>query len=151
MYFPSCFRHATIVALWIMGASGAVHAAGIALEHAWAQVSPPRATVGRAFVTIVNHSAEIDHLVGVSTDAAKSAEIDGIRILNDVSSTRRLFNLDIPPGHSIEFTPGAYHILMRNLKQPLVAGATFRGELVFEKAGAIPVEFRVTPNGPPPL
>ena len=150
MFFPSRFKHAIIVALWITGASGPAHAAGISLEHAWAQVSPPRATVGRAFVTIVNHSTEIDHLVGVTTDAAKSAEIDGIRVLNDVPNTRHLFNLDIPPGHSIEFTPGAYHILMRNLKKPLVQGETFRGELVFEKAGAVPVEFRVTPNGPPP-
>jgi hypothetical protein len=149
MFFPRRSIHVTVAAFWIVGASGPAMAAGIALEHAWAQVSPPRATVGRAFLTIVNHSAEIDHLVGVSTDAAKSAEIDGIRILNDVSNTRRLFNLDIPPGHSIEFTPGAYHILMRNLKKPLVQGETFRGELIFEKAGAIPVEFRVTPKGSP--
>lgn len=150
MFFSRRFNCLIVAVAWVAAAWGPAYAAGLALEHAWAQVSPPRATVGRAFLTIVNRSSDVDHLVGVSTDAAASAEIDGIRILNDVANNRRLFNLDIPPGHAIEFTPGAYHILLRNIKKPLVAGETFKGVLIFEKAGAIPVEFRVTPNGPSP-
>jgi hypothetical protein len=115
----------------------------ILLEHAWAQASPPKAVVGRAFVTITNQSDEIEHLVGVSTDAALSAEISGIRILQNVPNLRRLFNIDIPPHRSIVFAPGSYHILLRNLRKPLVAGDRIDGELMFENSGAIPVKFRV--------
>jgi periplasmic copper chaperone A len=121
----------------------------ILLEHAWAQASPPKAVVGRAFVTIVNQSDEIEHLIGVSTDAALSAEISGIRILQNVPNLRRLFNIDIPPHRSIVFAPGSYHILLRNLRKPLVAGDRIDGELMFEHAGAIPIAFRVEDHQPP--
>ena len=119
----------------------------ILLEHAWAQASPPKAVVGRAFVTIVNQSDQTEHLIGVSTEAALSAEISGIRILQNVPNMRRLFNIDIPPHRSIVFSPGSYHILLRNLRKPLVAGDRIDGELMFEKSGAIPVEFQVEAAG----
>jgi len=135
-----CARAAALVALLLLPSASR---AEIQLEHAWAQPSPPKALVGRAFVTIFNKSDETEHLVGVSTDAASSAEISGIRILQDVPNMRRLFNIDIPPHRSIIFAPGSYHILLRNLRKPLIAGDRIDGELVFEKAGAIPVEFRV--------
>jgi copper(I)-binding protein len=106
--------------------------------------------VGRAFVTILNQSDKTEHLTGVSTEAASSAEISGIRILQNVPDMRRLFNIDIPPHRSIVFAPGSYHILLRNLRKPLVAGDRFDGELMFENAGAVPVEFRVEAAEPEP-
>jgi len=117
----------------------------ILLEHAWAQASPPKAVVGRAFVTIVNQSDETEHLIGISTEAAL---ISGIRILQNVPNMRRLFNIDIPPHRSIVFSPGSYHILLRNLRKPLVAGDRIDGELMFENAGAIPVKFQVEEHEP---
>ncbi|MCW2285757.1 copper(I)-binding protein [Rhodoblastus acidophilus] len=117
--------------------------AEILLEHPWAQPTPPKAVVGRAYVKIFNHSAEMDHLVGVKTDAALSTEIAGIRILQDVPNLRRLYNIDIPAERSFSFAPGGYHILMRNLKKPLVAGDKITGELIFENAGSVPVVFTV--------
>jgi copper(I)-binding protein len=61
---------------------------------------------------------------------------------------RRLFNIDIPPHRSIVFSPGSYHILLRNLRKPLVAGDRIDGELMFENAGAIPVKFQVEEHEP---
>jgi copper(I)-binding protein len=115
----------------------------ILLEHAWAQASPPKAVVGRAYVTITNQSDQTEHLIGVSSEAALSAEISGVRILQNVPNMRRLFNIDIPPHRSIVFAPGSYHILLRILRKPLVAGDRIDGELMFENARAIPVEFVV--------
>lgn len=123
-------------------AAGAAHAE-IVLDHPWAQPTPPRAVVGRAYVHIFNHSAEMDHLVEVKTDAALSTEIAGIRILQDTPKLRRLYNIDIPAERGFSFAPGGYHILMRNLKKPLVAGDKITGELIFENAGAVPVVFTV--------
>ncbi|PPQ39832.1 hypothetical protein SAMN06265338_101772 [Rhodoblastus acidophilus] len=119
----------------------------ILLDHPWAQATPPKAVVGRAYVVITNKSNAVDHLVGVKTDAALSTEIAGIRILQDVPNLRRLYNIDIPAGRSFTFSPGGYHILLRNLKKPLVAGDRISGELEFENAGAVPVVFTVE-DGP---
>ena len=142
------FFRAALVALLL--APGAGHAE-ILLEHPWAQVTPPKAVVGRAYVVITNHSSETAHLVGVRTDAAPSTEIAGIRILQDVPNLRRLYNIDIPPEHSFVFAPGGYHILMRNLKKPLVAGDKITGALIFENAGEVPVVFTVESAPPAPL
>jgi copper(I)-binding protein len=117
--------------------------AEIVLDHPWAQATPPKAVVGRAYVGIFNRSGEMDHLVGVRSDAALSAEIAGIRILQDVPNLRRLYNIDIPPQRGIVFAPGGYHILLRNLKKPLSPGDHVAAEFIFEKAGAVPVVFTV--------
>ena len=52
-------------------------------------------------------------------------------------------NVDIAPGGKILFSPGGYHILLRNLKHPLVAGERFKVVLTFEKAGDIPLDVKV--------
>jgi copper(I)-binding protein len=121
--------------------------ADILLDHPWAQATPPKALVGRAYVKITNTSDETAHLIGVRTDAAGSAEIAGIRILQNVPNLRRLFNIDIPAGRSIVFAPGGYHILLRNLKKPLVVGDKVNIDLQFENAGDVSAVFTVE-NGP---
>ena len=124
--------------------------ADILLGHPWAQATPPKALVARAYVEITNKSDDTDHLIGVTTDAAGSAEIAGIRVLQNVPNLRRLFNIDIPAGRAIVFAPGGYHILLRNLKKPLVAGDKVNIDLSFENAGDVSGVFTVE-NGPSSL
>jgi len=45
-------------------------------------------------------------------------------------------------GGSVEFTPGGLHVLLRNLKKPLVPGDTFKSTLTFERSGVIFVNTR---------
>ncbi len=138
---------AIALAFSLLGAAGA-QAGGLSIAHVWAQPTPPRAIVGRAFLTIVNNGAEADHLVAASTNVARAAEVSGVRILQDAPNQRHLVNIDIPPGGKIVFAPGGYHILLRNLKHPLVAGETFKITLTFEKAGDIPLEVKVEAPNP---
>ncbi|MGO8737652.1 copper chaperone PCu(A)C [Rhodoblastus sp.] len=133
---------AIALAFSLLGAAGA-RADGLAIAHAWAPATAPRAIVGRVYLTIANNGPEVDHLVAASTDVARAAEVSGIRILQDVPNQRHLVNIDIPPGGKITFSPGGYHILLRNLKHPLVAGESFKVDLTFEKAGDIPVDVKV--------
>ncbi|WP_298358107.1 copper chaperone PCu(A)C [Rhodoblastus sp.] len=142
---------AIALAFFVLGAAGA-RAGGLSIEHVWAQPTPPRAIVGRVYLAIANNGAEVDHLVAASTDVAGAAEVSGVRILQDVPNQRHLVNVDIAPGGKILFSPGGYHILLRNLKHPLVAGERFRVVLTFEKAGDIPLDVEVEapkPAAPP--
>ncbi len=132
----------SFVLVSFLGASGA-RADGLSIEHVWAPPTPPRAVVGRVYLTIVNNGKAVDHLVAASTDVARTAEVSGVRILEDVPNQRRLVNVDIPPGGKIVFSPGGYHILLRNLKHPLVAGDAFEVDLTFENAGDIPLDVKV--------
>jgi copper(I)-binding protein len=133
---------AIALALFLVGAAGA-RADGLVIEHVWAPPTPPRAIVGRVYLTIANQGGEVDHLVAASTDVARTAEVSGVRILQDVANQRHLVNVDIPPGGKIVFSPGGYHILLRNLGHPLVAGERFKVVLTFEKAGDVPLDVKV--------
>ncbi len=136
------FPRAVALALFLLGAA-ARKPDGLSIANVWAQPTPPKAIVGRVYLTIVNNGAEVDHLVAASTDVARTAEVSGVRILQDVPNQRHLVNIDIPAGGRIVFSPGGYHILLRNLKHPLVAGERFEVDLTFEKAGDIPLDVKV--------
>lgn len=133
----------TAYGLGMVAAIPGAWAGDISIEHARAQASPPKATVGRAYVTLLNTSAEVDHLVSATAEVAQRAEISGIRAAATTPNMRQLFNLDVPAGGHVDFTPGGYHVLLRNLKKPLVAGDTFRGTLTFQRSGVIFVEYKV--------
>lgn len=129
--------------LGLAASSDIARAADISVQRAWALATPPKATVGRAFMTILNTSSEDDHLVSATAEVAHRAEVSGIRMTASIPNIRQLVNLDIPAGRSIELAPGAYHILLRNLTKPLVPGETFKGTLTFAKAGVISVEYMI--------
>jgi periplasmic copper chaperone A len=146
-----CFAAPAAFGVALIGASAfsmGACSADITVQKAWALATPPKATVGRAFMKIVNSSAEADHLVSVTAEVARSAEISGIRLLDNAPRMRQLMNLDVPAGGSVEFTPGGYHVLLRNLKKPLAPGDTFKGTLTFERTGVISVEYKVEAADP---
>ena len=55
--------------------------------------------------------------------------------------------LELKPGETVELKPGGYHVMFIDLKAPLREGDTVRGDLVFEKAGKVAVEYKVAPLG----
>ena len=75
----------SVIALLAVALSGSVAAdhgawaADISIQNAWAAATPPKATVGHGYMTIVNSSAEPDHLLAATADVSRTAEIDGLR------------------------------------------------------------------------
>jgi copper(I)-binding protein len=55
--------------------------------------------------------------------------------------------IEIKPGEAIELSPGGNHLMLLDLKSAIVPGAPVKGELTFEKAGKLSVEFTVAPIG----
>jgi copper(I)-binding protein len=53
----------------------------------------------------------------------------------------------IPPGATVELKPGGYHAMFLVLPHPLKQGDTVQGSLQFEKAGSVPVTYRVLGMG----
>ena len=140
-----CFVVMTAIggSIVVVVSSQGAWSADITIQHAWARVTPPKATVGHAFLTIVNTSGQTDHLLSATADIAHSAQISGIRFADNVMHIRPLVNLDIPPGSSVQFKPGSYHVMLMNIKKPLAVGDTFNGTLTFERSGVISVEYKV--------
>ncbi len=123
-----------------------VEADAIKVEQAWARASAGNAATGAAYMTVIG-GTQPDRLIGVSTDVAATAEVHESFTDNGVMKMRPVAGLQIPPGQTITFAPGGYHVMMMGLKRPLLAGQSFPLTLRFEHAQPIAVEVRVRPLG----
>jgi copper(I)-binding protein len=125
----------------------------VALEigHPWSRALPKGATVAAGYVKIKNTGTELDRLVGGSTPVAGRFEIHEMSMDKGVMKMRPLpAGVEIKPGQTVELKPGATHIMMMDVKQPIERGKPFKGSLVFEKAGAVDVDFAVEAVGGTP-
>ena len=55
--------------------------------------------------------------------------------------------LDVPPHATTALKPNGYHVMLLELKRPLIAGETVPLTLSFEKAGVVEVTARVEAAG----
>ncbi len=123
------------------GQAAAVHA-----EQAWARATAPQQKVGGAYVTLI--SPADDWLVGVSTPIAGRAEVHEMRMDGNVMRMREVEGgLALPAGKVVALAPGGYHIMLMNLKQPLVAGQVIPIQLQFRTAPPLDLRVQVAPVG----
>jgi uncharacterized protein YcnI/copper(I)-binding protein len=120
----------------------------LVLEAPWIRATPGGAKVAGGYVKISNTGTEPDHLMGGTFPLAEVVEVHEMGMTDGVMKMRSVpKGLEIKPGGSVDLKPGGYHLMFQKLKSPLKEGQTIKGTLVFEKAGSIEVEYKVTPIG----
>jgi copper(I)-binding protein len=115
----------------------------LVIVHPSARPTPPGARVGGAYFTLENRGRGGDRLVRVDSPVAGSVELHSMAMEGNLMKMRQLTGLDVPAGAKIAFSPGGYHVMLVDLKQPLVAGQAFPLRLTFERAGTIEVSAQV--------
>lgn len=116
------------------------------LTDVWARATPGKAETGAAYLTIV--SSVPDRLTAVATPEAKTAELHNMTMEGGIMKMRPLPNgVELPAGQAVMLKPGATHIMLMGLKQPLKKGDTFPLTLSFEKAGTKEVAVAVEAAG----
>lgn len=125
----------------ILSLASRANANDVMVSGAYARASAvSTAKAGSVYLTVVNHGAETDRLVGVRSDAAESAAIHQTAEDNGVMTMREVTALDLAPGATQEFQPGGTHIMLTGLKSPLRQGDMLHLTLVFEKTGEISID-----------
>ncbi|MBC3868934.1 copper chaperone PCu(A)C [Undibacterium oligocarboniphilum] len=104
--------------------------ADVVIKDAWVRATVPQQQATGAFMQI--QSPRHVRLVEVQTAVAGVAEVHEMQMENNVMKMRAMNALDIPAGKSIELKPGAYHIMLMNLKNQARAGETVILKLTFE-------------------
>jgi hypothetical protein len=146
---------AQILGWWlafVTAAAAAPPATSIRIEQAWARETPPGATVGAAYLRIVNSGAA-DVLRGASTPIAKHVELHSSTVENGIMRMRPLPELAVPARQTIAFKPGTLHMMLIDLARPLKAGERIHLTLMFRDAGSVSVDVPVRgldegePNG----
>jgi periplasmic copper chaperone A len=116
---------------------------GIQVTRLQAPPTPPTAGVAAVYLWIANSGTKADALISISSPIAAKAQMHSSTMTQGVMQMRPVEALELPPGMTIKIEPGALHIMLQGLKQPLEAGAAFPMTLEFRDAGMLVVQVPV--------
>ncbi len=124
-------------------------AAGVAVTTPWARATPGGAKVGAAFLELSAPAGAADKLIAAKSPVAGVVELHTHTHVNGVMQMRRVDDIPVAPGSKVVMKPGGHHIMLMDLKAPLVEGQSIELTLVFEKAGEVKVAVPVLKVGSP--
>ncbi len=103
----------------------------IMAHDAYARATPPAAPTSAVFVELVNRGETERRIVAASTDAAGKVELHDVLKEGDVMKMRQIDGIIIPAKSTVELKPGSLHIMLFDLKKPLVEGESIDVQLTF--------------------
>ena len=112
------------------GAWAHADAAHVKVENAWARASVQGQQASGAFMRLT--AEEPLKLVGVETSVAAVAEVHEMKMEGDVMRMRAIESLDLPKGVAVDLKPGGYHLMLQQLKSPLLKDSQIPVTLVFK-------------------
>jgi copper(I)-binding protein len=116
------------------------------IVHPWTRVPLKGTDVTGGYMKIINHGSTPDRLLKVTVDFSKTVQIHEMKMDGNVMQMSELKDgLEIPAGGTVELKPKSFHIMFMGVKEKLVPDEMVDGELTFEKAGKVKVEFMVEP------
>lgn len=123
--------------------------AQVTVTQPWVRATVAQQMATGAFVSL--RAASDSRLVAARTAAAGVVEIHEMSMDGNTMKMRAVPGLDLPAGQLVELRPGAYHLMLMDLKQPMKAGESLPLTLVFEardkKRHSVEVQAEVRPLG----
>jgi copper(I)-binding protein len=134
------------------GAANSGQTAGELMVHeVMAPASPLAGGNGAVYFMVMNNTAQADRLVAVESDVAAAAELhESVEENNVIRMEPRPDGFEIPAGGSVTLAPGGKHVMLMNLKAPLVEGESFTITLRFQHAPAISLTAPIVAPGSVP-
>lgn len=90
------------------------------VSGAWVAPTVPGQSVGAAYMRL--RSAQDAALVKIETNASSGAEIHQMTMVDDVMRMRRLDQVQLPAGRTVDLAPGGQHVMLLDLRHPLRVG-----------------------------
>ncbi|MFN4041106.1 MAG: copper chaperone PCu(A)C [Brevundimonas sp.] len=124
--------------------------AAVAVTEAWCRPTPNGVAVGACYVSLT--AQRKDRLVDVRSPVSDDIQIHEMRTEGDMMRMGVLPDgLELPAGRTVTLRPGAEHLMLMDLSQPLAAGETAELTLVFQNAPDVTVQAQVRePVAPAP-
>jgi copper(I)-binding protein len=119
---------------------GALH-----IGHPWVRATPPGAPTAAGYLTITNHGAHADRLMGGVSPDVGDIQIHEMTMTGQIMRMRPIIGgLEIAPGQTVTLAPeGDRHLMLIGPKHPLKPGDGVDATLRFERAGPVRVIFAV--------
>lgn len=106
------------------------------VQNAWARATVKGQMAAGAFMTLT--AKEGSTLVGVASPVAGVAQVHEMKMDKGVMKMAEIKGgLDLPAGKAVELKPGGYHLMLMDLKVPLVKDSTVPVTLTFKNAKGV--------------
>ena len=115
----------------------------IVISGAWTRPTAAGMPMGVAYFVVQNQGASADAIVAASTPAAAHVEFHQTTLSDGMARMRPLQRIDVPAQGTVAVTPGGIHLMLVDLKGPLVAGSHVPLELEFGVAGKVTIRLAV--------
>jgi copper(I)-binding protein len=118
----------------------------LVIGHPWSRPTAQGMPIGVAYLSITNNGAQQDTLIAASTPAAARVEFHRTSLESGMARMRPAGVLVVAPNATVTAEPGGLHLMLVDLKTPLVAGSSIPLVLQFQSAGSITVQLKVEPQ-----
>jgi copper(I)-binding protein len=145
MFVKSLLALTLLVGSTLLATAHEFKVGDLLIGHPWSRATPGGAKIGGGYMTITNNGSAPDKLIAAAAPSvADHVEIHEMAMTNDVMTMRKLDSgVAVPPGKTVAFAPGGYHLMLMGLKAPLKEGDRVKATLTFEKAGPVEVTINV--------
>jgi len=116
----------------------------VKVHRPWARALPPMAVNGAAYLMIHNEGNSDDAILQINSPIADSVMIHQNVVSNGNVMMKHVGYLPLKGHGMVQFTPGGFHVMLKGLKKPLVAGESFPITVMMEKAGEIHATVQIT-------
>jgi periplasmic copper chaperone A len=122
-------------------------AAEIVAEQGWARATVPGAKAAAGYVTLRNTGSETRKLLRLTTSISDVVSLHLSSVdANGVAHMWPLAKLELAPGEQVRFEPGGKHLMISDLKGPLVVGTRVPVMFQFDGGeGEFTVQLEVKP------
>ena len=122
--------------LLVAAGSTAALAQAVVVKDAWARATVQGQKATGVFMTLTSKRGGT--LVSASSPMAGLVEVHEMRMNGDVMQMRPVpGGLKLPAGKTVALKAGGFHMMMLDLKQPLLKGTTVPMTLVFQDAKGV--------------
>jgi len=115
--------------------------AQVEVSDAWARATGQGQKNTGVFMNLTAKKAT--RLVGVKTDLASTAEVHEMKMDKDVMKMEIVKAVELPAGKTVSLKPGSYHVMLRDLKQPVDEDSHVVLTLLFEDAAGVQTQQEV--------
>jgi hypothetical protein len=123
-------------------------AAAVEVVQPWSRPAVAGATaVG--YLTLVNHGRSEVALSGAESPLARKAEIHRSSMAGGIMRMEPATKVAIPPGGTVRFAPGGYHLMFVGLAKSLSPGERLPATLRFSNGQKLAVAFQVGTGAQP--
>ncbi|WP_036303829.1 copper chaperone PCu(A)C [Methylotenera sp. L2L1] len=102
----------------------------VSIHNPWVRATNPGQNISAGYMTMT--SSNDVTLISVASDVAESVEIHSMKMENNVMKMRMLDSIPLSAGKPYKLEPGGYHLMMFDLKKPLVDAQVVDFEMTFK-------------------